>query len=632
MRRLFVAILLIALLSVCRCFAEDADLTGGVLLRVTADAELTYTPPVNGVYEAVFFPDEGAACHIDIFQDDEALSEGDGIASARLTAGKAVTLKLSVTGSGYIEMARQARSRSFTDPLTLGHDGYAKSLVRGGDVHWFAMDAPAGTLLLSAASDDGIPLAGDVFDGEGHYIASVITRDGGFFYAETVETSGVRYLRVSAPDGNVGRYRLNYAADDVAVRPSGIGLPRSRLTVDGRRSLALSLTIQPENACRAAVWLSSDNTVATVDGNGVVTTRSPGVATVTACTAGGLQVSCTVTVTNVPVTGIDLPVSELNLITGETLVLPASVIPENASVPGIAYASEDDDVVTIDASGVMTAVGVGHARVAAISEDGGKTAVVFINVTEAPPRYRALILCNETYPATVETTRTGSVYSAECLAELFGTASFDGEGMSVTRAYDVSRDDALKAIRETFRAANDRDLSVIYLSGHGLTAAGTSHLLMSDGSVLSARDLAIALADIRGDIVILADFCYAGGLVGATDRTDVLLAPSLAMNNRIRVISSAAMDEDSYRMTFESSLMTVFVRAFCDACGWDTVAHTAKDLAADRNHDGSVTLAELSSYLPLRIRSYLRRAGNYTQTVSVAPFADDFPVFQAIYE
>ncbi len=68
------------------------------------------------------------------------------------------------------------------------------------------------------------------------------------------------------------------------------------LTVGGMN--ILMATFLPGNARRGAVaWSSSDESVATVDGRGIVTAVAPGEATITAESESGLTAECTVTVT-----------------------------------------------------------------------------------------------------------------------------------------------------------------------------------------------------------------------------------------------------------------------------------------------------------------------------------------------
>ena len=57
-------------------------------------------------------------------------------------------------------------------------------------------------------------------------------------------------------------------------------------------TLQLTATVTPENADQTVTWSSSDETLATVDANGLVTALRYGKVTITAETANGLKASC----------------------------------------------------------------------------------------------------------------------------------------------------------------------------------------------------------------------------------------------------------------------------------------------------------------------------------------------------
>ena len=85
-----------------------------------------------------------------------------------------------------------------------------------------------------------------------------------------------------------------------AVKVTGVSLDKTELTVDRRATAQLTATVTPENAAnKKVVWRSSNNSIASVSNQGVVTGVSAGDTTITATTQdGGFAASCTVTVTD----------------------------------------------------------------------------------------------------------------------------------------------------------------------------------------------------------------------------------------------------------------------------------------------------------------------------------------------
>ena len=85
--------------------------------------------------------------------------------------------------------------------------------------------------------------------------------------------------------------------------------------------------------------------------------------------------------TYVPLDKIVLNKTELKLYVNESEQLVATFIPENATDRKLVWSSSDENVVTVDENGVVTAKGLGTAEVTVTSEDG-KTAVCKVTVEE----------------------------------------------------------------------------------------------------------------------------------------------------------------------------------------------------------------------------------------------------------
>ena len=118
--------------------------------------------------------------------------------------------------------------------------------------------------------------------------------------------------------------------------------------------------------------------------------------------------------TNVPVTGVSLNTSTLNLIEGGTGTLIATVLPETATNRNVTWSSNAPGVATVNSSGKVTAVSAGTATITVTTVDGGFTATCAVTVRpEIPP-------ANPNYKITVEATQGGTV-TADPTAAKAGT-------------------------------------------------------------------------------------------------------------------------------------------------------------------------------------------------------------------
>ena len=204
-------------------------------------------------------------------------------------------------------------------------------------------------------------------------------------------SAGTATITATAADGSGKSASCTVTVSDPIVLVSEIELSRPELTLKTGTTTTLTATVKPDNATNKEVTWTSDNTdVVTVDASGNVTAVAAGTATitVTAKDGSGVSASCAVAVSDlemnkVPVSKIELDQTTLALETGDTATITATVTPDNATNKEVTWASSDETVVTVDASGNVTAVAAGTATVTATAKDGsGKYASCEITVTE----------------------------------------------------------------------------------------------------------------------------------------------------------------------------------------------------------------------------------------------------------
>lgn len=133
-------------------------------------------------------------------------------------------------------------------------------------------------------------------------------------------------------------------------------------------------------------WESSNESVAEVDENGVVTPVALGTAEITCSTFNGKTAKCTVSVSSEP-TMILVPEIEINMYYRQSLNLNAELADDegNPCFGTISYESSHPDNVSVDAKGNVTVKkkSLGTAEITLIS-DNGLEEIITINVCSAP--------------------------------------------------------------------------------------------------------------------------------------------------------------------------------------------------------------------------------------------------------
>lgn len=89
-----------------------------------------------------------------------------------------------------------------------------------------------------------------------------------------------------------------------------------------------------------------------------------------------------VKITKIPVTGISVTPATTSKAVDATQQLTVAFAPTNASLREVTYSSSDEEIATVSATGLITAVAEGTATITATSKDGSWTDTCEVTVTE----------------------------------------------------------------------------------------------------------------------------------------------------------------------------------------------------------------------------------------------------------
>ena len=270
-----------------------------------------------------------------------------------------------------------ALGRSPKQTISLGVDPYKvdNTLVVG---MWYAPDGTSFTL-----SEDGTTTYPGAATYKFRYHVGMLT-----FY----DASGkaVKVLGVVETDPSY-LLLLDYATGactyytNSSALVSAIAMSEPTLSLNSGATAQLTVSVTPPDALSTSVvWSSSNETVATVDQNGLVTAVAGGTCTITATATdvSGKTATCEVTVIQL-VTSIELSQTSVVLEKDAVVRLTATVLPVNASNKNIVWKSDNESVAGVIQGAVVAMGGYGTAIITCEAADGsGIKAICSIFVPE----------------------------------------------------------------------------------------------------------------------------------------------------------------------------------------------------------------------------------------------------------
>ena len=183
--------------------------------------------------------------------------------------------------------------------------------------------------------------------------------------------NGEKWDKVKLENGIIGYIFQNYVTETAPIMPiEQIHLKIDNPIIPKGEKAKIEIEILPVEAKDNKIqWYSSDSSIVMVDNLGNITALRAGTAVITAkAESSDVKGTISIQVTS-KVTGIELEESKIYLSVGETYSLNAKVQPEDADNPNILYKVENEDVLTINENGIITALIKGNSKIQVISEE-----------------------------------------------------------------------------------------------------------------------------------------------------------------------------------------------------------------------------------------------------------------------
>ena len=168
---------------------------------------------------------------------------------------------------------------------------------------------------------------------------------------------------------------VNVVTGLVSISVESISLNQTEIRANIDDVISLEATILPKNSTnKDIIWQSTNEEVARVDLNGNITFIGFGQGYITATTVdGNKRASCYFYVTDTEVHQVMITSTEMqngNYYVGidEDLQLSSVVIPVEAIEKGVLYTSEDENIATVDANGLVHGITEGRVKITSTSE------------------------------------------------------------------------------------------------------------------------------------------------------------------------------------------------------------------------------------------------------------------------
>lgn len=365
-------------------------------------------------------------------------------------------------------------------------------------------------------------------------------------------------------------------------------------------TLELDYTLNPEDATENVTFVSTDEDVATVDENGVVTGISTG-----SCEIKMMNPRETVQSFAKVFVESDLEINNFEFgkerymaQKGDQINLKTALgLPEDAYVH-IAW-DLNDDLGTISEDGIFYAEKEGVAKVTANYGENTAYAYLIVGRIERRVERRAILIGNGDYPGKVNDLN-GPPYDVERIETVLEKSDFGDKGdfAEINTYASLDRAGLQKAIDDMKPLVGKEDITYFYYSGHGNTDGRTSSLCMMNDDV-KVSELKEMLDELPGVKVVFLDSCFSGGFIGKAEATDSQLdkfnddvievfgsySKSLLTEGPYKVLTASSKTETSLEFG-GTPPYGIFTKLLTDSSGYEG------NYPADADGDSAVTLRE----------------------------------------
>ncbi len=163
------------------------------------------------------------------------------------------------------------------------------------------------------------------------------------------------------------------AVINVKTFPTSVTISNTEITLKKNENFQLSAVAEPQGLVDRPViiWSSSNENVATVDRNGLVTAVGKGTATIVAKTYNDVRNICYVNVTApIEVQTIEVTPTSLTIEVGQTDSFTYKVYPENAENKTVRFGSRDHNIAYVDNMGNVYGVSEGTTAIELTASNG----------------------------------------------------------------------------------------------------------------------------------------------------------------------------------------------------------------------------------------------------------------------
>lgn len=277
------------------------------------------------------------------------------------------------------------------DPVTVDRDLYFTQVATPILVAQITLDSTAETIEVG----DGVNLTETVLPQDA--LNPSVTWSSSNSQVATVNPEGnvtgiapgTAIITVAANDGS--NVSANCTVTVLAGEPEEIEVERVTISGDTKKvapgkKVKLTATVYPDNATDKSVsWEVSNKKYASVNSQGVVTTKKAGAGktiTVTAISdSSGEEATYKISIMKNPVKKIKLSASKKVLKKGKSLKIKAKFTPSSGISKELAWTSSNTKVAVVNNQGKVTAKGKGKVKITAKAKDGsGKKATITLKV------------------------------------------------------------------------------------------------------------------------------------------------------------------------------------------------------------------------------------------------------------